>query len=404
MIDQGGSVVQKSYWDYPYPHYREIQRESPVYYDDHLGAWLVTSYAAVLDALRHPQLSSAWLGHRADLHGEEAASARYVRSVLSRWFVLIDAPEHPLLRKAVSRAFTPRAIAALTPFIRERATGLVTRALARTEPSDVMADLATPLSAGVIGQLLGMSSDITDELPRWSAVFAKYLANAARTDVADETAAVVREICTVVRDRLPDAPPGSLVYELTTHADGGPLSLDDLVSTVSLLLYAGLESTANLLGLGVIALAERPALRAELAHASATTMAAAVDELLRYDTSVLQVPRIAAADLSLEGQRIRQGDLVVLMLGAANHDERRFPDPDTPDLRRDVSRHVGFGHGIHYCVGAALARAEAAVFFSVLLRAAPDFVLVAPPRWGSRSGIRSLDALPMVLRPSDSTR
>ncbi|TCO61178.1 cytochrome P450 [Actinocrispum wychmicini] len=400
MTEQGRTAARKSYWDYPYPHYREIQRDTPVHYDEHLSAWLVTSYSAVVDALHHPHLSSAWLDHRADLHGKDAANARYVRSVFSRWFVLVDAPEHPQLRKSVIHAFTRRAIADLTPFVERRAAELLAAAIAAGGPVDVMADLATPLSASVIAHLLGMGQDVAAELPRWGAVFAKYLANAARTDAANETAAAVREISAVVRDQLPDAPAGSLVYELTNPVSGEPASVDDLVSTISLLLYAGLESTSNLIGLGVLALAERPGLRAELAGASAETMAAAIEELLRYDTSVLQVPRVATADMTLGGQRIHRGDLVVVMLGAANHDERRFPDPDTFDLRRDVSRHVAFGYGVHFCVGAPLARAEAAAFFTVLLRTAPEFALTAQPRWSSRHSVRSLDALPVLLFPA----
>lgn len=389
---------RRTYWDFPYPHYREMQRETPVHYDEYLSAWLVTSYSATLDALRHPQLSSAWIPHRADQQGPGATDADYVGSVMSRWFVFADAPEHGRLRKAVNKAFTPRVVADLVPQIERRAAGLLAGALKRGGMVNVMTELTTPLSAGVIADLIGLGDQVAAELPRWGTVFAKTLANAARTDVAGETAEVLREISAAVRARLTDAPPGSLLHELTAPAAGPRLSLDDLVGTVGLLLYAGLESTSHLMGLSVLALLDHPQLRDELSAAGPAAVAGAVEELLRYDGPVLQVARVATADLELEGSRIKRGDLVVVLLGAANHDERRFADPDRLDLRRDASRHLGFGHGIHFCIGAALARAETTVFLTAVLRDAPGFASAGAPLWGSRNAVRTLDHLPVTLR------
>lgn len=241
-------------------------------------------------------------------------------------------------------------------------------------------------------------------MPYWGAQLAKYLANLDRLDVADTTAQVVAEIAealTAVLDHR-TAPEGTLMAQLSTELrSDSPLSVDDIVSTVAFLLYAGLEATANGIGMAVNSLLRRPELCAELRAASPATMAAAVEELLRFDTSVLQVPRVATADLDLCGTRIPEGAVAVLVLGAANHDEPRYTEPDTIQVHRAETRHLTFGLGAHFCIGAALARAETAAFLTTFLARAPRAELVGRPRWSSRDGVRTLEQLPVRLDPGD---
>ncbi|HEV2374798.1 MAG TPA: cytochrome P450 [Streptosporangiaceae bacterium] len=395
------SSPRADFWRRPYTGYREIQRQSPVHYDPDLSAWLVTSYDAVRAALHHPSLSSAWLERRADMTAPDAAAAKFVHSVLSRWFVLTDAPEHAELRGVVGRAFTPRTIAAMKPFIRDRVEYLMSAAAAKGTVVDVISDVAAPLSAAVINRIIGLDPALEASMPKWADVLARYLANISRRDLADQTAAMVSDMEKAIRARLRDRalPEGTVLHDIAQRTDRGTAAVAEAVSTVSLLLYAGFEATSQAVGLVTLALLDHPRLRGEIDPDDDAAVAAAAEELLRFDTPVLQLPRIASADLELDGCQIRSGDLVVVVLGAANHDERHYQDPDVIRLGRDPGGSLVFGHGAHFCIGAALARSEIACYLTYLLRRAPDFVSAGEPRWNRASTVRMLESVPVVLHP-----
>ena len=404
----GRAVRDGSYWSYPYHDYDALRRESPVDHDPYLEAWLVTSHDAAAEALRHPGLSSAWMEHREDA---AVAGADLVHRVLRRWFVLTDEPDHTRLRAAVGRIFAARTIEALRPRIEARVEELFDAALAHGRAVDVVTELAFPLSASIINGLVGLDPAHERLMPRWGSVLARYLAHASGTDALAETTTVLGEIEDAIRSRLQDErlEPGAVIHRFvdTDGAGGGDLDegVLEAVGTASFLLYAGMETTSLAVGLITLTLLERPELRAAIDPADAGALARAVDELLRYDTPVLQVPRIAATDLELAGVRIPRGDLVVIVLGAANHDPARYAAPHDVDLdpAAPAGRHLTFGLGAHYCIGAALARIELETYLAALLRRAPRLMAVAPPTWTRTSGVRVLESLLVDLDPRPSS-
>ncbi|HEY3464949.1 MAG TPA: cytochrome P450 [Amycolatopsis sp.] len=370
----------------PYRHYRDWSRRGTVHrvrFPDGRTGWVVTGYAEARAALADPRLRKA------------GANARWagVGSTASTHMLDSDPPDHTRLRKLVNQAFTARAVEALRPRVEEITAGLLDDLSGHAEV-DLVAGFALPLPITVIGELLGVAPGEQVEFRRRTAGFGS--GSAAPEQVRDLKAFLVE----LVR-RKRDHPADDVLSRLVRARDEDDrLSERELVATAFLLLFAGYETTVNLIGNGVHALLRHPdqldALRADPA-----LVPAAVEEFLRYDGPVgFATLRYAGEPLEIGGVRVDAGEFVHVAIGAANRDPEKFADADRLDVGRNPAGHVAFGHGLHHCVGAPLARLEAQVAFTRLLERFPRLSLVdGPLAWHEGIRIRGLTSLP--VRPNE---
>jgi len=380
----------------PYPAYAWLREHAPVHWSPRLKMWVVTRYDDVQGIL---QDSVRWSADR--FRRIPAALARRrpeiedVARVLRDWAVYRDPPDHTRLRGLLNKAFTPRRIETMAPRIQRIIDELLDATAARGT-MEVVADLAFPLPATVIAALLGVPGADLPRMKTWSDQIAAYVGGAQSGTTIDEAGRGLAGIVAYFRDLIASrGPDGDDLVSLMLAAEdrGDMFTRDEVVSNCVLLLFAGHETTTNLIGNGVLHLLRNPAQLA-LLRAAPARIPAAVEELLRYDAPVAGKIKIAAKDVELHGTRIASGDLVAIMLAAANRDPRRFPDPDVLDVTRAGAPHVAFGYGIHFCLGAALARLEAALALATVLRRWRELTLLdEAPRWKPQIFFRGLTAL-----------
>jgi cytochrome P450 len=311
-----------------------------------------------------------------------------------------DREDHRRLRRLVSKAFTPRMVERLRPRIQEIADALVDRVLADGE-MELVSAFAFPLPITVIAELLGVPAADRDRFREWSAAMVSPALAAADMERADSSlSAFVDYLLALFAERRRE-PGEDLVSALVAVEDGGDtLSEEELCSMIALLIVAGHETTVSLIGNATLALLTHPDQRA-LLERDPSLLPRAVEELIRYDGPVERtLNRWAAVDVELRGQKIRRGDSVIVILGAADRDPERFAHPDALDLTAERgTRHLGFGRGSHFCLGAPLARLEAEIALATLLRRLPGLRLALPPqelRWRPVPLFRSLVALPVA--------
>ena len=382
----------------PYEGYRALRSGHPVHWHPIFRAWLVSRFDDVTTVLRDPTMSVD-RGAMGDLEllelSDEAIEAIRVS------LLMLDPPDHTRIRGLVNKAFTPRVVERLRPRIEEIVAQLLDEMAAMREP-DVIRHFAYPLPVIVIAELLGMPSEDREAFKRWSddlSVVLDPFSTGGRFDgvaeAFDEAHAYFRAL---FEERRRD-PRDDLVSALVAaEEEGTRLNETELFSVVMLLLGAGHETTTGLLGNSVLALLRHPTERLRLMD-DPSLAPNAVEELLRYDSPVQMTDRIATHDLELGGRRIREGQQVVLMLAAANRDPARFAAPDALDLGRDNPRSLAFGHGIHFCVGAALARVEAQIALPALFARFPDLALVRPPAvkdYKPSMVLRGLERMPVT--------
>jgi unspecific monooxygenase len=343
----------------PYAQYRRLSAAGPLQRTP-FGLWVTTSYELCQRVLRDPRF-----GHQPD-DGDSWRGRQAAR----RSFLTLDPPDHTRLRRLVSKAFTARLIERLRPRIEQLVDELLAGASGEV---DLIATLAYPLPVILISELLGVPPADRDRFRRWSQALARGLDPGfllPATDIAErdqarlEFGAYFRELSALRRAD----PRDDLLSALVAVSDGADaLTEEELLATCVLLLVAGHETTVNLIGNGALALLRDPGQLAWLrAHPEAA--GEAVEELLRYDPPVQLTLRAALEDVELAGATIKRGELVLLLTGAANRDPAVFPDPDRLDLRRPQSGHLSFGLGIHFCLGAPLARLEGEIALTRLFR------------------------------------
>jgi cytochrome P450 len=360
--------------DDPYPTYARLRAEAPLWWHADTGMWLVSRHRDVDGLLRDRRLGRVFTPYQPV---ERFASW----NLLNEHSLLeLEPPAHTRLRHLVARPFTPRRIAGLRGRIAELAGDL----LNRVDPTDfdLMTAFADLLPVEVIAELLGVPGELRPHLRPWSnRIVALYelgyddATAAAAVAAATEFTAALRELIAWRRRAPSDDLLSALVH---ARVDGDALSDDELVATAALLLNAGHEASVNVIGNGVVALLRAPEQLARL-HAQPERCGDAIDELIRYDSPLSLFQRTVFAPLEIAGQWLEPGDRVGLLLGSANRDPEVFAAPDRLDLWRAPNPHVGFGAGIHYCLGAPLARLEGAVAFEQLLARASDIALLEPP-------------------------
>jgi hypothetical protein len=366
--------------DDPYPTYHRLRCEWPV---ARMQAgmrltFMLSRHADVLSVLRHPTVSVDRPGQPRPVEGEPPPDlhplARAVRA-LSRVMLFRDPPDHTHLRGLVNKAFTPRVVERLRPRIQALVDDLLAAPL-RDGGMDLIRDLAAPLPVFVIGELLGVPKEDYGPLKTWSDDLAIMLDGTVALQhvgrALPSAIAFVEYLRKLVAARRA-SPQDDLVSGLiAAQEQNEALTEDEIIGTSLILLGAGHETTTNLIGNGLLALARHPAERARLA-ASPALMPSAVEELLRFDSPVQATSRMLREEMVIEGQSIAAGEEAVLLLGAANRDPAAFPEPDRLDVARRDNRHLAFGFGIHFCPGAGLARLEGELAVGTLLRHAPRF-------------------------------
>jgi pimeloyl-[acyl-carrier protein] synthase len=384
----------------PYPMYRRLREEDPVH-ETFQGVWVLSRYADVQSVLRDPRFSSdgrnsvLFEAFRESIGQEAAQLQESSRNMLFR-----DPPDHTRLRALVNKAFTARVVEGMRHRAQTVVDGLLDKALARGS-MDVVDDLAYPLPITVICEMLGVPEADHSRFREWSADVVLSLDPMMSVDLLARanraTEALAEYFSGLVAERR--ARPGQdlLTALIAAENQGRSLTEDELLSMCILLLVAGHETTVNLISNGLLALLRNPG-QLERLRAQPTLIRSAVEELLRYDSPVQLTGRIPLVDMEIGGKLIGKGQEVVAITGAANRDPAQFPDPDRLDLSRADNRHLAFGAGIHFCLGAPLARVEGQIAIGALIQRAPKIELAAEElEWRETVTLRGLQRLPVAF-------
>ena len=377
----------------PYPGLRRLREHAPVSWHAPTGRWLAASHAAVDAVLRDRRLGRFW-------RDREPAERYEPFNLLHRNQMMEnEPPAHTRLRSLVAKAFGRGHVERLRPAVAAEAAAL----LAAAGPEfDLLTDVAEPLAVTVIAELLGVPVPDRHRLRPWSAAIVRMYEVTRTPEVEAAALTASREFAGYLADlasRRRADPRDDLLSHLVAVRDGTDrLSADELVASAILLLNAGHEASVNALGGGVVALLRHPAELARL-RADRALIPTAVEEMIRYDPPLHMFIRTAAEDVKVAGVTIPAGAEVAALLGAANRDPAVFADPDSFDVARDPNPHVGFGAGLHFCLGAPLARIELQAALTALLDHAPDLALTADPAPRPTFVLRAYTAVPLTTRP-----
>jgi cytochrome P450 len=363
----------------PYPWYEQVRSASPVLRDPDSDTWMLFDYASVRRAM--------------DDHESFSSRVTHPGGRAPEWLVFLDPPRHTQLRAIVGRAFTPRAIAALEPRIRELSRELLDRAAQRGEV-DLVAEYSGPLPAMVIAEMMGIPLADRPRFMRWSQAIVNLgyaiMGGEEGARAAREYVAVREEMTSYLMALIGErrlSPRDDLLTRLVQgEVDGEGLSDADILGFFQLLLSAATETTTNLIDNAVISFAENPDQLARLRE-SPGLMASAIEEVVRYRSPGQIMFRQSTRDVTLHGQTIPANRFVLVMIGSANRDAAQFASPDRFDIGRNPNPHIAFGHGIHFCLGAALARLEAKVALSDLLLGPVELELVRGEPWEPRQAL-----------------
>jgi len=383
----------------PYPLYRRLRTEDPVHWDPFLHAWVVTGYADVVTVLHRFSARATPLPEQ--LHALGLSALTPVAQVMVRQMLFMDAPAHTRIRGLASQAFTPRRVEELRLHLQDIVDGLLDRVIPGGR-MDVLGDFANQLPAIVSAEMLGVSPEDHRQLKMWSADFAEAL-GAFQHDperamkILKATEEMIRYFEGAIQEQRRHPHDGLIHALLTAEIDGDRLTDDEVVANCIITMVGGQETTTNLIGNGVLSLLRHPdelrRLRADL-----SLIPSAVEELLRYESPSQHTARLAPDDVVIGGRAIRKRQAVIAVMGAANRDPERFPDPDRLDVTRADNRHVAFGWAAHFCFGAPLARIEGQIAFATMLRRLPGLRLEAGPLvWRENLGLRGLTALPVAF-------
>jgi cytochrome P450 PksS len=387
----------------PFPFYARLRAEAPVYrttLPTREPAWLVTRYDDAVAVLKDERFVKDKANALTPAQLARQPWFRKLFKSLQRQMLSTDAPDHTRLRALVSQAFTPR----LVEQMRDRVQALTDQLLDPVQARgrlDLIRDFALPLPSVVIAEMLGVPPADRHAFHRWS----NALMSAAQSTwhlfyAVPNTLLFLRYLRKIIQKRRAD-PRNDLVSALIRAEEAGDrLSQDELLAMVLLLLVAGHETTVNLIGSGMLALLEHPRQTEKLRH-DPRLIRPAVEELLRFTSPVdLATERYAREDVTLGGVTIPRGEMVYVALASANRDERHFPNPDALDITREPNKHLSFGLGAHFCLGAPLARLEGQLAINTLLRRLPHLRLTVAPsqlRWRRGLLLRGLEALPVAF-------
>ncbi|MDQ0795452.1 cytochrome P450 [Streptomyces sp. B1I3] len=382
----------------PYPAYAALRATGRAHYFEPTRQWLVPHYSEVSGLLRDRRLGRTYL-HRFthDEFGLAAPPAAHepFHTLNGQGILDLEAPDHTRIRRLVAKAFTPRTVEMLVPSVERMAAGLVEEFVA-AGGGDLLAAVAEPLPVAVIAEMLGVPEGDRALLRPWSAAICGMFELNPTEETAQAAVQASAEFSAYLRGlitaRRGDPGPDLISALIAAHDDDDRLTEQEIVSTCVLLLNAGHEATVNATVNGWWTLFRHPGQLASL-RADHSLLPTAVEELLRYDTPVPMFARWVLDDIEIDGTVIERGSQVALLFGSANRDPERFTDAEQLDLSRGDNPHISFGAGIHYCLGAPLARVELEASFGALLRSAPGMRPVAEPEWKPGYVIRGLREL-----------
>ena len=377
----------------PYPVYRRLRDEHPAYHNDSRGFWALSRFEDIWSAVHDPRRFSSASG--LVIGQDMMATAANVMPML----IMMDPPRHDELRKMVSRAFTPRRMAAMEDDVRRITRELVSTFIERGEVEFVH-EFAAPLPMIVIAEMLGVPVSDRHQFREWSDHLVKVNPDDPATmDRAIESGMGLNNYFVPMLEQRRKDPKDDLMSALLeAESDGRKLTEEELIGFCFLLLVAGNETTTNLISNAAAILHDRPGLRRQITE-DPELLPAAVEEFLRIESPVQGLARTVTEDVEMHGEVMRAGDKVLLLWGSANRDEREFDDPDEFVLGRQLDRALAFGHGVHYCLGAALARLECRVAFEELLAVIPDYDIGDGARRLLSGPIRGFDHLPVTFEP-----
>jgi len=404
-------MIDSAFLADPYPFYAAWRADGPLHWNEDFcgGAWLLTDYADVASVLRDPRFSVRRAGGWANSSGPGATiELREFKRIFSRSLLFVDAPQHQRLRQVMNAGFKPQVMLALAPQIEAIVDGLLDRIIGRAENGrsqfDFMDDFARPLPALVIAEMLGISASDRAEFVAWSDDIAAFVGAPTPTmEIALRAQSGAVAMNRYFLDLLPERrqhPGHDLVSQLlAAEATGGIITTKELLAQCCTLLFAGHETTRNLLGNGMLALLRHPDQWQSLV-ATPSQLQPALRELLRFDSPVQYTGRRLKVDLEMHGHAMKRGDLVIPLIGAANRDPAKFDSPDVLDIRRNQGAHLSFGLGAHVCIGAALTYTEAEIAMRSIMRRLPGLALAGDGHaWGSNAAYHSLDTLPLRFAP-----
>lgn len=390
----------------PYPLYEQLRADDPVHWSDELGGWLLTRYDDVKKALHDPRLSpgggiAAMFGR---LSEDERDETLPLQRHLSLWLGTLDPPDHTRIRSMMNKAFTPRLVGTLVPFIQSVADELID-AVKHTGRMDIVNDLAVPLPAIVIAKMLGTPREDFGKFLGWSAAISHLFGDACATPAIVKAAqSSVLEMTAYLHDLLErrrrSGPQNDLINSfILAEEQGDRITEEEVLANCVMLLFAGHGTITVMIGTHLLVLLQNPqALEAVRRDPSLTPQV--IEELLRFDSPCQMIRRVATQPVELGGAQIEPGQLLWLNLGAANRDPQHCPFPDKLDTTRAPSAHLGYGAGIHYCLGAALSRVETEIAINTLLRRMPDVRLIADTlEWYPDPTARALKSLPVAFTP-----
>jgi cytochrome P450 len=405
IADEGVDLLTPERVVDPYPIFAELREKHPVYFNPLYKAWFIHRYDDVMDALRDDRFSSDRIRpvyeHKLTETQREERGPTY--EILGDWLVFRDPPDHTRLRKLVSRAFTPRAVEQL----RERTEVLVAEMVAEVAPRgeiDLIHDFAYPIPAVIIAEMLGVPAADRDMFKDWSDDVMVLVFGArdveGRRERAQQGLVDLRDYLSGMVKQFRAEPQDNLITALVKAQEGDDALTDrEIVSNCVLFLFGGHETTTNLIGNGTRALLRHPDQLAKF-KADPDLLKPAVEEMLRYDGPSKMQVRMASADIEMRGETIREGDMVYLVQAAANHDPEVFEDPEKFDVTRNPTGQIGFGFGIHFCLGASVARLEGAIAINALVRALDDLHLgPGAEHWHPTLISRGMESLPVSFTP-----
>jgi cytochrome P450 len=382
----------------PYPFYAQLRAEHPVFpvrLPDGQTAWLITRYDDALSALKDRRFSKDKLNA-----GQKQPWIPAYFKPLARNMLDLDDPDHARLRGLVHKAFTPKIVESMRQGIESLTEKLLDNAQPRGR-MDLVRDYALPLPTAIIAQMLGVPAGERHKFHRWSsAIVSSQSSKWGAVWAIPHAFAFLRYIRKLIRLRR-NHPQSDLTSALAQAEEAGDkLNGDELLSMIFLLLIAGHETTVNLIANSALALLRHPD-QMERLRCEPSLIELAVEELLRFEGPVeTATERYALEDVLISGSTIPRGALVYVVLASANRDERQFENPDRLDITRQNNRHLAFGQGIHYCLGAPLARLETQIAINALLRRSPHLQLALPAseiRWKKGLVLRGLESLPVNL-------
>ncbi len=395
----------------PYPLLHRLRMEDPVHWCEPMKLWLVTRYDDVFAGLRDPRLSS----NRTEMYAQ-ALPPELKRKVqplldhLSKWLQLTDDPDHGRLRKLVNQAFSPKVLSSLRPRMESLTSEFLER-LPQDEPFDILEQFCAPLPATVICELIGIPGEERDDFRRYTERVAGFSTRGGpalqehATDACEALEKLVGMFERLVEDKRRTPQDDLLSALVSADADGERLSNDELYAMCVFLFFAGHETTTHGIASGLLTFLRNPAEWEKLKSNPEAFAPKAVEEVLRYESPVPRAVRRTREPVTLRGKEIPQGAIIIFLLSAANRDPEVFSDPDRFHIERDPNKHLAFGFGQHFCLGAMLARMEMVAAFRILASRYPGMRLgEGTLEWKPVMGIRGLHALPVKLAAAPTSR